>query len=49
MQSSIDAKQICELSEENFNADIFGPLAFDNSVSKKSTAIKGIKSGCWGF
>ena len=45
MQSSIDAKQICELAEkENFNADIFGPLAFDNSVSKKSAAIKGIKN-----
>ena len=45
MQSSIDAKQICELAEkENFNADIFGPLAFDNSVSKKSASIKGIKN-----
>ena len=29
---------------ENFNADIFGPLAFDNSVSKKSATIKGIKN-----
>jgi phosphate acetyltransferase len=45
MQSSIDAKEICRLaSKENFNADIFGPLAFDNSVSKKSAAIKGIKN-----
>ena len=45
MQSSIDAKEICELAEkENFNADIFGPLAFDNSVSKKSATIKGIKN-----
>ncbi len=24
--------------------DIFGPLAFDNSVSKKSATIKGIKN-----
>ena len=45
MQSSIDAKEICKLAEkENLNADIFGPLAFDNSVSKKSATIKGIKS-----
>ena len=45
MQSSIDAKEITELAKkENFNADIFGPLAFDNSVSKKSAAIKGIKN-----
>ena len=44
MQSSVDAKEICRLaSKENFNADIFGPLAFDNSVSKKSATIKGIK------
>ena len=45
MQSSIDAKEICELAnKEDLNADIFGPLAFDNSVSKKSSAIKGIKN-----
>ncbi len=45
IQSSIDAKEICRLaSKENFNADIFGPLAFDNSVSKKSAMIKGIKN-----
>ena len=45
MQSSIDAKEICELAEkENLNADIFGPLAFDNSVSKKSAEIKGIQN-----
>ena len=45
MQSSLDAKEICELAEkENLNADIFGPLAFDNSVSKKSAEIKGIKN-----
>ena len=45
MPSSIDAKEITELAKkENFNADIFGPLAFDNSISKKSAAIKGIKN-----
>ena len=45
MQSSVDAKEITELSKkERFNADIFGPLAFDNSVSKKSAGIKGIKN-----
>ena len=45
MQSSIDAKEICELAKkENLNADIFGPLAFDNSVSKKSAEIKGINN-----
>ena len=30
--------------KENFNADIFGPLAFDNSISKKSASIKGIEN-----
>ena len=45
MQSSIDAKEICELAKkEDLNADIFGPLAFDNSVSKKSAIIKGIQN-----
>jgi len=45
MQSSIDAKEITELAKkESFNADIFGPLAFDNSISKKSAGIKGIKN-----
>ena len=45
MQSSVEAKEITELAQkENFNADIFGPLAFDNSISKKSAGIKGIKN-----
>jgi phosphate acetyltransferase len=45
MQSSLEAKEITELSKkEDFDADIFGPLAFDNSISKKSAAIKGIKN-----
>ena len=45
VQSSIDAKEITDLAKkENINADVFGPLAFDNSVSKKSAGIKGIKN-----
>ena len=43
--SSIDADEITKLAkEENLNADVFGPLAFDNSISKKSAAIKGVKN-----
>jgi phosphate acetyltransferase len=43
--SSIDADLITKKAkQENINADIFGPLAFDNSVSKKSAAIKKIKN-----
>ncbi len=49
VQSSMDAKEITKLAkEENLNADVFGPLAFDNSVSKKSAAIKGIKNSVAG-
>ena len=45
VQSSLDAKEITELAKkENLNADVFGPLAFDNSISKKSAGIKGIKN-----
>jgi len=45
VQSSIDAKEITDLAiKENINADVFGPLAFDNSISKKSAGIKGIKN-----
>ena len=43
--SSLDADEITKLAKkENINADIFGPLAFDNSISKKSAAIKGVKN-----
>ena len=43
--SSIDADIITKRAkEEKINADVFGPLAFDNSVSKKSAAIKKIKN-----
>ena len=43
--SSKDAAEITKLAkEENLNADVFGPLAFDNSISKKSATIKGIQN-----
>ena len=43
--SSIEADLITKKAkEENIKADVFGPLAFDNSVSKKSAAIKKIKN-----
>jgi phosphate acetyltransferase len=43
--SSLDAAEITKLAkEENLDADVFGPLAFDNSISKKSAGIKGIKN-----
>ena len=45
MPSSIDANEITKLAKENnLEADVFGPLAFDNSISKKSAAIKGVKN-----
>ena len=43
--SSLDADEITKLAKkENINADIFGPLAFDNSISRKSAAIKNVKN-----
>jgi len=49
VQSSKDAKEITNLAQkENLRADVFGPLAFDNSISKKSAAIKGIKNAVAG-
>ena len=43
--SSIEADLITKRAKkENINADVFGPLAFDNSISKKSAAIKKIKN-----
>ena len=45
VQSSLDAKEITDLViKEKLNADVFGPLAFDNSISKKSAGIKGINN-----
>mgnify|MGYP001468857656 CR=1 FL=1 len=49
IQSSVEANEITDLAKkEGFNADIFGPLAFDNSISKKSAGIKGIKNSVAG-
>ena len=48
--SSKDAEEITTLAKkENLNADVFGPLAFDNSISKKSATIKGIKNDVAGI
>jgi len=45
MPSSTEANIITKKAkEEKINADVFGPLAFDNSISKKSAAIKKIKN-----
>ena len=45
MPSSIEAEQLTKLAKkENLNAEVFGPLAFDNCISKKSATIKGIKN-----
>ena len=47
--SSLEAKEITKLAkDENLNADVFGPLAFDNSISKKSASIKNIKNNVAG-
>ena len=47
--SSIEADIITKRArEENIEADVFGPLAFDNSVSKKSAAIKKIRNSVSG-
>ena len=48
--SSKEAEELTSLAEkENLNADVFGPLAFDNSISKKSATIKGIKNNVAGI
>ncbi len=47
--SSLDADELTKLAkDENLEADVFGPLAFDNSISKKSAGIKGIKNSVAG-
>ena len=43
--SSVDAKEITVRAQnENIEADVFGPMAFDNSVSEHAAQIKGIKN-----
>ena len=45
MPSSLDAKELTKRArEEGIEADVFGPMAFDNSVSEEAAHIKGIKN-----
>ena len=45
MPSSIEAKELMDRAiNENINAYVHGPLAFDNAVSPKAAAIKNISS-----
>ena len=47
--SSIDAKELSKRAgTEGIDADVFGPMAFDNSVSEKAAQIKGIKNSVAG-
>ena len=49
MPSSVDAKELTKrANEEGIDADVFGPMAFDNSVSEKAAQIKGIKNNVAG-
>ena len=49
MPSSLDAQEITKRAKvEGIDADVFGPLAFDNSVSEKAAQIKGIKNAVAG-
>lgn len=49
MPSSMEANQITlKAKAENINAEIFGPLAFDNAISEKAAEIKGIKNAVAG-
>ena len=47
--SSIDAKEITDRAQsEGVDADVFGPMTFDNSVSENAAQIKGIKNAVAG-
>jgi phosphate acetyltransferase len=47
--SSIDAKELtARAKSEGIDADVFGPMAFDNSVSENAAQIKGIKNAVAG-
>ena len=49
MPSSKEAKELTErASKEEIEAEVFGPMAFDNSVSEKAAQIKGIKNAVAG-
>ena len=47
--SSQEANELTKRAKEDgLNADVFGPMAFDNSVSEKAAKIKGIKNAVAG-
>ena len=47
--SSVEARELTKRAkEEGIKADVFGPMAFDNSVSEKAAKIKGIKNAVAG-
>tara|TARA_B100000579_G_scaffold65872_1_gene49043 strand:+ start:3393 stop:4301 length:909 start_codon:yes stop_codon:yes gene_type:complete len=47
--SSKEAKELTDRAiKENIEADVFGPMAFDNSVSKTAAKIKGINNSVAG-
>ena len=47
--SSLDAQELTKRAKaEGIDADVFGPMAFDNSVSEKAAQIKGIKNAVAG-
>jgi len=47
--SSLEAKELTKRAkDEGINAHVFGPMAFDNSVSTKAADIKGIKNAVAG-
>ena len=47
--SSVEAKELTQRAkDEGIDADVFGPMAFDNSVSEKAAKIKGIKNSVAG-
>ena len=49
MPSSKEAKELTVRAlKESIEADVFGPMAFDNSVSEKAAQIKGIKNAVAG-
>ena len=49
MPSSKEAKELTvRASKESIEADVFGPMAFDNSVSEKAAEIKGINNAVAG-
>jgi phosphate butyryltransferase len=50
MKSSVEASILAKMGERNQikNCEIDGPLAFDNAISKKSAALKGIRGSVAG-